>query len=78
MSIRVSLAPATAADLMVGDILTLPDRDVIITGIAVAPEGVVVSSGMWAELYTPSWPVKAAPGRLRMRRLAEQAGEGAS
>lgn len=69
----IPFVPHTAADLMVGDFLTLPDREVVVTRVETAPEGVVVSSGMWAELYTSTWPVTASAGRLRMRRIAEQA-----
>lgn len=69
----VSPLPRRADELMVGDILQLPDRDVVLTGVAETADGIVVRSGTWTDSYTRTWPVTAAPGRRRLARLAAQA-----
>ncbi|MFI6594900.1 hypothetical protein ACIBHX_01560 [Nonomuraea sp. NPDC050536] len=78
----IKLTPEVAADLMVGDLLLDDGRELLITKLipATAEEALAagkreVQSLMWWRTYDATEPVKAAPGRLRLARIAEQDGQ---
>lgn len=77
----ITLTPHTAADLMVGDFLIDTDGvDRLVTELVPATREEALAygarearSGIWWHTYDATEPVVATPGRLRMRRIAEQA-----